>query len=74
MVTVSNILADMNATSWRFNGESCNLEMIFQVPRLSSEANASIGCDCNIGNDTDCHVVRMYKLQSPFFFFPIHFL
>ncbi|KAL7592956.1 hypothetical protein Lser_V15G32444 [Lactuca serriola] len=59
VVTVSNILADMNATSWRFNGESCNLEMIFQVPRLSSEANASIGCDCNIGNDTDCHVVRI---------------
>ncbi|CAH1448598.1 unnamed protein product [Lactuca virosa] len=59
VVTVSNILADMNATSWRFNGESCNLEMIFQVPRLSSEANASIGCDCNIGNNTDCHVVRI---------------
>ncbi|KAL4563394.1 hypothetical protein LXL04_027435 [Taraxacum kok-saghyz] len=57
--TVANILADMNATSWRFNGDTCFLEMISEVPQLSTEANATIGCDCTIGNDTDCHVVRI---------------
>ncbi|KAI3710106.1 hypothetical protein L2E82_39880 [Cichorium intybus] len=59
VVTVAKILADMNATSWRFNGDTCNLDMIFEVPKPSSEANATIGCDCNIGNDTICHVVRI---------------
>ncbi|XP_021982668.1 probable LRR receptor-like serine/threonine-protein kinase RFK1 isoform X2 [Helianthus annuus] len=60
---VGNILASMNATSWRFNGDDCSLDMVSQVPRLHPEANASIGCDCNIGND--CHVVRItHKFYS----------
>ncbi|KAI7754959.1 hypothetical protein M8C21_019505, partial [Ambrosia artemisiifolia] len=55
----------MNATSWRFDGDNCNLDAIYEVPKLSQEANASIGCDCNIGNDTDCHVIRItHKLYS----------
>ncbi|XP_076930176.1 putative leucine-rich repeat receptor-like serine/threonine-protein kinase At3g14840 [Bidens hawaiensis] len=62
---VENILAAMNATSWRFNGDSCNLDTITEVPKLSQEANASIGCDCNIGNNTDCHVVKItHKFYS----------
>nr|GEV07854.1 probable LRR receptor-like serine/threonine-protein kinase RFK1 isoform X1 [Tanacetum cinerariifolium] len=62
---VGNILATMNATSWRFNGDTCTLDTIAEVPRLSQEANASIGCDCNIGNDTNCHVVRItFKFYS----------
>ncbi|XP_076923015.1 putative leucine-rich repeat receptor-like serine/threonine-protein kinase At3g14840 [Bidens hawaiensis] len=56
---VENILAAMNATNWRFNGDDCSLDIVSEVPKLSQEANASIGCDCNIGNDTDCHVVRI---------------
>ncbi|KAJ0648869.1 putative transferase, protein kinase RLK-Pelle-DLSV family [Helianthus annuus] len=62
---VENILADMNATNWRFDGDDCSLDMVSEVPRLSQEANASIGCDCNIGNNTDCHVVRIiHKFYS----------
>lgn len=62
---VGNILAAMNATSWRFNGDTCNLDTISEVPRISQEANASIGCDCNIGNDSNCHVVRItHKFYS----------
>ncbi|KAJ0648866.1 putative protein kinase RLK-Pelle-DLSV family [Helianthus annuus] len=63
---VGNILASMNATSWRFDGDDCSLYMVSQVPKLSQEANASIGCDCNIGNHTDdCHVVRItHKFYS----------
>lgn len=69
METVADILPAMNATSWRFNGDTCNLDMIIDVPKLSTEANASTGCDCNIGNDTNCHVVRMYKALSFFYSF-----
>ncbi|KVH89453.1 Leucine-rich repeat-containing protein [Cynara cardunculus var. scolymus] len=56
---VGNILAAMNATSWRFNGDSCNLETISEVAKPTQEANASVGCDCTVGNDSDCHVVRI---------------
>ncbi|CAH1448596.1 unnamed protein product [Lactuca virosa] len=62
---VVSILAAMNATSWRFNGDNCNLDTISEVPKLSQEANASIGCNCNIENDTNCHVVRItHKFYS----------
>ncbi|KAJ0502608.1 putative non-specific serine/threonine protein kinase [Helianthus annuus] len=46
----------MGATSWRFNGDTCNLDLIAEVPKLTQEANASTGCDCN---NSDCHVVRI---------------
>ncbi|XP_023733027.1 probable LRR receptor-like serine/threonine-protein kinase RFK1 isoform X2 [Lactuca sativa] len=66
--TVENILADMNATNWRFNGENCMLDMISQVPKPTEEANATITCECNIGNDTNCHVVsfihKWYSLDG----------
>ncbi|KAJ0451422.1 putative protein kinase RLK-Pelle-DLSV family [Helianthus annuus] len=66
---VGNILASMNATSWRFDGDDCSLHMVSEVPKPSQEANASIGCDCNIGNHTDdCHVVwithQFYSLDG----------
>ncbi|KAK1422754.1 hypothetical protein QVD17_18040 [Tagetes erecta] len=62
---VENILAAMNAKSWRFDGDNCNLDIVSEVPKLSQEANASIGCDCNIGNDTYCHVVSItHKFYS----------
>ncbi|CAI9292861.1 unnamed protein product [Lactuca saligna] len=65
---VVSILAAMNATSWRFNGDNCNLDTVSEVPKLSQDANASIGCNCNTENDTDCHVVtithRFYSLDG----------
>ncbi|KAK9068831.1 hypothetical protein SSX86_012947 [Deinandra increscens subsp. villosa] len=57
VVALSNILTTMGATIyWRFNGETCNLDPISEVPKLTQEANASIGCDCNATNLSDCHV------------------
>ncbi|KAI7758000.1 hypothetical protein M8C21_018721 [Ambrosia artemisiifolia] len=49
----------MGATGWRFNGDTCNLDLIAEVPKLTPEANATTGCECNITNNTDCHVVRI---------------
>ena len=63
MEAVDNILTTMGATNWSFNGVTCKLEVIFEAPKLSQEANASVGCDY-IANDSDWHVVRMYKLLS----------
>ncbi|KAD3336829.1 hypothetical protein E3N88_32348 [Mikania micrantha] len=59
VVDVNNILVTMGATNWRFNGDTCNLDLISEVPTLTQEANASIGCDCNSSNNSDCHVVRI---------------
>ncbi|KAJ9567066.1 hypothetical protein OSB04_003032 [Centaurea solstitialis] len=58
---VDSILTTMGATNWSFNGVTCMLDVIFEAPRLSQEANASVGCDY-VANDSDWHVVRMYKL------------
>nr|GEU62608.1 probable LRR receptor-like serine/threonine-protein kinase RFK1 isoform X1 [Tanacetum cinerariifolium] len=68
---MGSILAAMNATSWRFNGDTCILDTVTEVPRLSQEANASVGCDCNIDNDTNCHVIRMYTLLPTFKFYSL---
>ncbi|KAI3689392.1 hypothetical protein L2E82_47348 [Cichorium intybus] len=45
--TVADILPAMNATSWRFNGDTCNIDTISEVPKVTQEANDSIGCDYN---------------------------
>ncbi|KAI3710330.1 hypothetical protein L2E82_40108 [Cichorium intybus] len=31
--TVADILPAMNATSWRFNGDTCNIDTISEVPK-----------------------------------------
>nr|XP_043609570.1 probable LRR receptor-like serine/threonine-protein kinase RFK1 [Erigeron canadensis] len=59
VAAVKSILTTMGATSWSFNGDTCNLDLILEVPIISQEANASIGCDCSITNSSDCHVVRI---------------
>ncbi|KAK1426484.1 hypothetical protein QVD17_15158 [Tagetes erecta] len=59
VVAVNNILTTMGATSWRFNGDTCNLDPIAEVPKLTQEVNATTGCNCNISNNSDCHVVRI---------------
>ncbi|KAI3676598.1 hypothetical protein L1987_86209 [Smallanthus sonchifolius] len=59
VVAVNSILTTMGATSWSFNGDTCNLDLISEVPKLSQEANASTGCDCSTTNNSDCHVVRI---------------
>ncbi|KAI3742837.1 hypothetical protein L1987_60533 [Smallanthus sonchifolius] len=61
VVAVNSILTTMGATNWSFNGDTCNLDLISEVPKLSQEANASTGCDCSTTNNSDCHVVRMYN-------------
>ncbi|XP_076943672.1 putative LRR receptor-like serine/threonine-protein kinase RFK1 [Bidens hawaiensis] len=51
----------MGATNWRLNGNSCQLEMIDQVPKPHPEAEAKVQCDidCNNGNSTNCHIINI---------------
>ncbi|KAM0005116.1 putative protein kinase RLK-Pelle-DLSV family [Helianthus debilis subsp. tardiflorus] len=58
---VEQIMTLMGATNWKFNGNSCQLEMIAQVPKPHPEAEANVKCDvdCNNGNSSECHVVSI---------------
>uniref|UniRef100_A0A2N9I9A7 non-specific serine/threonine protein kinase n=1 Tax=Fagus sylvatica TaxID=28930 RepID=A0A2N9I9A7_FAGSY len=50
----------MGATYWRFNGDSCQIEMVGVTPAPPRNANSSISCDCNFeNNNTVCHVTRI---------------
>ncbi|KAI7730072.1 hypothetical protein M8C21_004637 [Ambrosia artemisiifolia] len=58
---LEQIMTLMGATNWRFNGNTCQLDMIAQVPKLHPEAEARIQCDidCNNGNSSECHVITI---------------
>ncbi|KAK3431118.1 hypothetical protein EUGRSUZ_E02840 [Eucalyptus grandis] len=53
------IMSAMGSTSWDFDGDNCEIRRVGLGLRLPADAESSIGCDCNIGNDTFCHVVRI---------------
>ncbi|KVI00949.1 Concanavalin A-like lectin/glucanase, subgroup [Cynara cardunculus var. scolymus] len=64
---LEEILSSMGATNWRFNGESCQLEAISELPKLNQEALASVKCTdaCNNGNSSNCHVISIeHKFYS----------
>ncbi|KAK1428008.1 hypothetical protein QVD17_16824 [Tagetes erecta] len=58
---VQQIMTLMGATNWRFNGNSCQLEAITEVPKLHPEAEAKVQCDidCNSDNSSACHVISI---------------
>ncbi|KAI3697753.1 hypothetical protein L6452_30850 [Arctium lappa] len=64
---LEEILSSMGATNWRFNGESCQLEAISEIPKLNQEADASVKCAdaCNNGNSSNCHIISItHKFYS----------
>ncbi|XP_022715712.1 probable LRR receptor-like serine/threonine-protein kinase RFK1 isoform X3 [Durio zibethinus] len=55
---LQEITAAMGSTYWKFNGDSCKVEMVgvTQVPPKNSEHE--ISCECET-NGTVCHIVRI---------------
>ncbi|XP_030443155.2 probable LRR receptor-like serine/threonine-protein kinase RFK1 isoform X1 [Syzygium oleosum] len=53
------ITTAMGSTFWDFNGGNCQIRRVGLTLQPPAKANGSIGCDCNIGNDTFCHVVTI---------------
>ncbi|KAK3431115.1 hypothetical protein EUGRSUZ_E02843 [Eucalyptus grandis] len=49
----------MGSTYWDFDGDKCEIRTVGLALQPPAEAESSIGCECNIGNDTFCHVVRI---------------
>lgn len=61
MEALEEIMTLMGATNWRLNGNSCQLEVISEMPKPHPEADVKVQCDidCNNDNSTDCHVVSL---------------
>ncbi|KAK9936653.1 hypothetical protein M0R45_013482 [Rubus argutus] len=53
---LQEITSTMGAKYWKFNGDSCEIEMIGVTAEPPKESNSSIVCECN---NTVCHVVKL---------------
>ncbi|XP_057494278.1 probable LRR receptor-like serine/threonine-protein kinase RFK1 isoform X1 [Actinidia eriantha] len=53
------IATTMGAKYWQFNNDLCQVEKVGITPEEPSGAENSVKCDCNIGNGTYCHVVKI---------------
>ncbi|XP_062160747.1 probable LRR receptor-like serine/threonine-protein kinase RFK1 [Alnus glutinosa] len=61
---LQQIASTMGSTYWKFDGNSCQLEMVGMTPEPPRNSESSIGCDCN---NTVCHVV---KIEIKFYSLP----
>lgn len=50
----------MGAAYWKFDADSCKIEMVGLTQEPPAESESSIVCDCSFEDNTVCHVVRMY--------------
>ncbi|KAF8029486.1 hypothetical protein BT93_E2020 [Corymbia citriodora subsp. variegata] len=53
------IMSAMGSTFWDFDGNDCSIRRVGLGLPLPAEAESSIGCNCSIGNDTFCHVIKI---------------
>ncbi|KAK2982052.1 hypothetical protein RJ640_017403 [Escallonia rubra] len=53
--TLQQITSKMGAVYWKFNVDSCQIEMVGATPHIPEGSESSVGCDCS-GNSTGCHV------------------
>ncbi|KAJ6766888.1 LRR RECEPTOR-LIKE SERINE/THREONINE-PROTEIN KINASE RFK1-RELATED [Salix purpurea] len=56
---LEEIARTLGSKYWKFNADTCEIEMVgvTQVPPKNSAQR--IDCECNKGNNSDCHVTRM---------------
>ncbi|CAK9327537.1 unnamed protein product [Citrullus colocynthis] len=56
---LQQITRTLGAVYWKFNSDSCAVEMFGVTEKSPRGSETIIGCDCNIENSTLCHVVRI---------------
>lgn len=56
---LKEIVSTMGATYWKFDADSCNIEMVGVTLEPPDESERRIGCDCSFEDGTVCHVVNM---------------
>lgn len=60
----------MGVVYWKFDADSCEIEMAGLTQEPSAESERSIVCDCSFENNTVCHVVKMYDYLIILYLFP----
>ncbi|XP_022927452.1 probable LRR receptor-like serine/threonine-protein kinase RFK1 isoform X1 [Cucurbita moschata] len=56
---LQQITRTLGAVYWKFNSDSCVVEMFGITEKPPRGSEGKIGCDCNVENSTICHVVRI---------------
>ncbi|XP_075496889.1 putative LRR receptor-like serine/threonine-protein kinase RFK1 isoform X3 [Primulina tabacum] len=56
---LQQIANELGATFWRFNADSCEVEMVGISQTAPSGSDGFVDCDCSFANNTVCHVVRI---------------
>lgn len=57
---LAQVTSTMGARYWKFNGDSCQIEMVGVTTEPPRGSDSIIDCDCPVDNSSVCHVVRMY--------------
>ncbi|KAL0407454.1 UNVERIFIED_CONTAM: putative LRR receptor-like serine/threonine-protein kinase RFK1 [Sesamum latifolium] len=56
---LQQIAIEMGATQWRFNGVSCEVEMVGISSTPPNGAEGYVECNCNFNNNSVCHVTKI---------------
>ncbi|KAA8515039.1 hypothetical protein F0562_018173 [Nyssa sinensis] len=56
---LQQITTTLGATYWKFNSDSCQVEMVGVTPQAPRRSESSVSCECNSENSTICHVVSI---------------
>ncbi|XP_056175532.1 probable LRR receptor-like serine/threonine-protein kinase RFK1 isoform X2 [Syzygium oleosum] len=56
---LQQIAAKMGAKYWEFDGNSCAVVKVGVTTEIPEGAESTIACECNIPNDTLCHVISI---------------
>ncbi|XP_052183607.1 probable LRR receptor-like serine/threonine-protein kinase RFK1 isoform X3 [Diospyros lotus] len=64
---LQQIVTTMGVKYWKFNSSSCRVELVGVTPQAPRKSEGSVECNCNLKNDSYCHVV---KIELKFFNLP----
>ncbi|XP_057417309.1 probable LRR receptor-like serine/threonine-protein kinase RFK1 [Lotus japonicus] len=56
---LKEITSTMGVNYWKFDSDSCEIEIVGLTPESPAGSESSIDCDCSFENGTFCHVVRI---------------
>ncbi|KAI5659815.1 hypothetical protein M9H77_28608 [Catharanthus roseus] len=59
VAALQRIVTTLGATYWKFNADSCSIEMVGLAPQPPNGAVSDVRCDCSIANTTGCHVTKI---------------
>ncbi|XP_010478344.1 PREDICTED: probable LRR receptor-like serine/threonine-protein kinase RFK1 [Camelina sativa] len=55
---LEQIATTLGSRFWKFDAESCKVEMVGLTETPPPTAKQEIECECSPTNDTDCHIIR----------------